>query len=128
MLDYACIQENRKVLDENLKRMRIDECPLKCNDNILIMDRLERGFIRIYEYSGGAVDILDDSYGVQDCRNAPLVAWMSVFILPERKEIYLDSVHCEDGYDPYMSIIKTRVLHFADFYGMRFCILNLEKR
>ncbi len=64
---------------------------------------------------------------MQDCKNAPLVAWMSVAILPERKEVWLEDADCNYGYDMYMSLIVKRVLHFAKFYHMKFCISDLRK-
>lgn len=127
MMDYNYIQKNKGVLNDNQWHARVDECSLKCNDNIFIEDRLEKGFIRIYDYTGGAVDFPNGLYDMQGCMNAPLVAWMSVAILPEKKEVWLEDTGCNYGYEMYMSLITKRVLHFAKFYHMKFCISDLKK-
>ena len=127
MLDYSYIQKNKEVLNDDQWHSRVAECPLECNDNILIEDRLEKGCIRIYDYTGGAIELPNSLHDMQDCKNAPLVAWMSVAILPKRKEVWLEDADCNYGYDMYMSLIVKRVLHFAKFYQMKFCISDLRK-
>lgn len=89
---------------------------------------MEKRFIEIYEYFGGAVDFPNGLYDMQNCMNAPLVAWMSIAILPERKEVWLEDIDCNDGYDMYMALMKTRIMHFVDFYDMKFCLLDLIKK
>lgn len=42
MLDYSYIQKNKEVLNDDQWHSRVAECPLECNDNILIEDRLEK--------------------------------------------------------------------------------------
>ncbi len=88
---------------------------------------MEKRFIEIYEYFGGAVDFPNGLYDMQNCMNAPLVAWMSVAILPKRNEVWFEDADCNYGYDMYLSLITKRVLNFAKFYQMKFCISNLRK-
>lgn len=47
-MDYTYIQKNKGVLNDDQWHERVNECSLKCNDNIFIEDRLEKGFIKIY--------------------------------------------------------------------------------
>ena len=128
MMYYTYIQKNKGVLNDDQWHERVNECSLKCNDNIFIEDRLEKGFIKIYDYTGGGVDLPNGLYDMKNCMNAPLVAWMSVAILPERKEVWLEDIGCHYGYDMYMTLIETRVMHFVDFYDMKFCLLDLIKK
>ena len=127
MTDYSYIQKNKQALNDDQWHARIGECPLGCNDSILVEDRLEKGIIRIYDYTGGAVDLPVGLYDMEGCRNVPLVAWMSVAVLPGKKEVWFENARCNYGYEMYMSIIVKRVLHFAEFYNMRFCISDLGK-
>ncbi len=127
MMDYCYIQENKGVLSDDQWSSRISKCPIVCDDSILIEDRLEKGFIRICDYTGGAIELPNGLHDMQDCKNAPLVAWMSVAILPKRKEVWFEDADCNYGYDMYMSLIVKRVLHFAKFYQMKFCISDLRK-
>lgn len=127
-MDYCYIQKNKGVLSDDQWSRRISKCPIVCDDNILIEDRLEKGFIRIYEYTDGAVELPNGLYDMQGCMNAPLVAWMSVAVLPERKEVWLEDIGYNDGYDMYIALIEARVMHFVDFYDMKFCLLDLVKK
>ena len=127
MMDYCYIQENKGVLSDDQWSSRISKCPIVCDDSILIEDRLEKGFIRICDYTGGAIELPNGLHDMQDCKNAPLVAWMSVAILPKRKEVWFEDADCNYGYDMYMSLIVKRVLHYAKFYQMKFCISDLRK-
>ena len=127
MMDYTYIQKNKGVLNDDQWHERIDDCHLECNDIILIEDRLEKGFIKIYDPIGGAVDFHNGLHDMQNCMNAPLVAWMSVTILPGKKEVWFEDADCNYGYDMYMSLIVKRVLHFAEFYQMKLCIFDLRK-
>lgn len=127
MLDYSYIQKNKQVLNDDQWHERINDCSLKCNDIILVEDRLEKGFIKIYDPIGGAVDFPNGLYDMSNCMNAPLVAWASVAILLGRKEVWFEDAGCNYGYDMYMSLITKRVLHFAKFYQMKFCISDLRK-
>lgn len=52
---------------------------------------------------------------------------VSCYIVYKKKEAWLEDAGCNYGYDMYMSLITKRVLHFAKFYQMKFCISDLGK-
>lgn len=124
MLD---LKENRIVLDDSLRSMRIKESPMKSDENLLVEDRLEKGFLRLYEYLGGLLYIFGDAVERNNSDNVSMVAEIEITVSPEKKQVKLDRIFSEYGYD-YENLMKRQLLHFASFYGFSFGLLDLNKR
>lgn len=118
--------KNSTLLDDSLRLMRIKEHPIQSKENLFIVDQLERGFLRIYEYTGGSIYILGDDIEMNYCNNVALVAELTVTIRPEKKEVRLNRIFNEFGYD-YVHLLTGQLIHFADFYGFSLALLDLSK-
>lgn len=119
-------KENDLLMDESLRMMRIREQPIHSGENLLVVDQLERGFLRIYEYTGGSIYISSEMDGMSQCSNAALVAEIRISIRDERKEVGIKRIFNEYGYD-YVHLLTCQLIHFADFYGYSAALLDLGK-
>lgn len=117
---------NNLLLDESLRLMRIREQPIHSDENLLVVDRLEKGFLQLYEYMGGSLYILSDTDGMIQSSNAALVAEIRISIRDERKEVGIDRIFNEYGYD-YVHLMTCQLIHFAEFYGYSAVLLDLGK-
>ncbi|MCM1259318.1 MAG: hypothetical protein NC307_15945 [Roseburia sp.] len=120
------IMENNLLMDDSLRLMRIKERPIHSDENLLVMDWLEKGFLRLYEYTGGSIYISGDAAGVNTDNNVAMVAELTVSLLPERKEVKLEKMFSEFGYG-FGELLKDQLRHFADFYGYSIVLLDLSK-
>lgn len=113
-------------MDDSLRLMRIKKQPIQSDENLLIMDRLEKGFLRLYEYTDGSIYISGDVPELNLSNNTAMVAELTVSLIPERKEVKLDRMFSEYGYD-FGDMLKGQLRHFADFYGYSIVLLDLRK-
>lgn len=120
------MKENNIVMDDSLRLMRIKKSPIKSDENLLIVDWLESGFLRLYEYTGGSIYILGDAPEISDCNNVAMVAELTVSLRPERKEVKIERIFSEFGYE-YEVLMKSLLKHFADFYNYSIVLLDLRK-
>ena len=118
--------ENNLLMDESLRLMRIREQPLHSSENLLVVDRLEKGVLQFYEYMGGSLYISSDTDGMSQCSNAALVAELKISIKDEKKEVGIERIFNEYGYD-YVHLLTCQVIHFAEFYGYSAALLDLGK-
>lgn len=110
-----------------LRAMRIDRQPIKVDESIIVYDRLEsEGVIRLYDYLGGSFYTPMNSGEMDKCTNVVLVAEISTTIQKDTKEIYVDRLFCEHGYD-FEHTLFQQVLNFADLFDFRVCVLNIQK-
>lgn len=121
------IKKNNILMDDSLRLMRIKESPIKSEENLLVKDHLEKGFLRLYEYMGGLLYILGDDVEMNGFTNVALVAELTVTIDYEKKSVKLGRVFNEFGYD-YTHLMIRQLIHFADFYGYSLSLLDLTKR
>ena len=84
-------EEQRNVLsDNNLRLMRIREQPIHSDESLLVVDQLERGFLRLYEYTGGSIYISEEDAEMIGGTNAVMVAELTVSLRPGKKEVKID--------------------------------------
>lgn len=119
-------RENNLLMDESLRLMRIREKPIHSGENLLVVDRLEKGVLQLYEYMGGSLYISSDTDGMDQSSNVALVAELKINIKGEKKEVGIDRIFNEYGYD-YVHLLTCQFIHFADFYGYSAALLDLSK-
>lgn len=129
MIDVNFEQEYRIPISESLKTMRIARCPLDCGDGIFVDDRLESNcFIKIYEYLGGTFYVPQNANEMKDYQdNVVLIAGIKVSIMEEDQVVQVDKIFCEFGHEDFIAKLMQQVMDFANFYGLKFSILDLQK-
>lgn len=115
------------LMDDSLRLIRIRGQPIHCDENLLVIDWLERGFLRLYEYMGGSIYISNDTSEMDGYSNVAMVAELIVSLRPERKEVKIERIFCEFGFE-YEDLLKSQLRHFADFYGYYIVLLDLTKK
>lgn len=113
-------------MDDSLRMMRIREQPIQGRENLIIEDQLEKGYLRLYEYTGGSLYIPVETAGMDGCNDIAMVGELAVLIIPERKEVKLEKIFSEYGYE-FGELLKDQLRHFADFYGYTIVLLDLRK-
>lgn len=130
MLNYDYTKEYSLPIDTSLKTMRIRLSPsieLE-NENMYVVDMLEEsGVFRIMEHIDNTLCMPTDAEQA-DTANAVFLAEIKVSVLPERKDLRVESIIHLYGYDDLDHILMQKVLFFADFYGYKVSILNLKKK
>lgn len=102
----------------NMQFMRIQEHPIQINDNLIVIDNLEGGRIRLYEQTGGPVNIQQLIYGSDSsCKNAVMVAEIIINDSWQGENVFIHKISCEYGYEQLITPMIDQVLHFAYFYG-----------
>lgn len=127
MFEFDHTKEYGLPFSDCLRKQRISRYPLQVDENIIVYDRLENeGTIRLYDYLGGVFYTPMDSYEMDHCKNAVLVAEIAISIREEEKEIHVDRLFCEYGYD-FEHVLFRQVLALANLFNFRVSILNLKK-
>lgn len=132
MLIYDYKKEYSLPIEPSLKAMRIRMSPpvqLE-NENMFIVDTLEEsGIFRIMEHVGGTLCMPTDADNIGGCTtNVVSIAEVRVSVLPETKEVKVDRIIFEYGYEELVHILMQRILFFANFYDCKVSILNLNKK
>lgn len=102
----------------NMQFMRIQEHPIQIKDSLIVIDNLEGGRIRLYEQTGGPVNIQQLICGNEErCKNAMLVAEIIINDSWQGENVFIHKISCEYGYEQLITPMIDQVLHFAYFYG-----------
>lgn len=132
MLNYDYKKEYSLPIEPSLRAMRIKMSPqveLE-NENMFIVDDLEStGVIKIMEHIGGTLYVPIEADQMESgTANTVFLAEIRVSTMSEMKEVKLESIIYEYGYDELTHELFKQVLFFADFYDCRVSILNLKKK
>lgn len=132
MLNYDYKKEYSLPIEPILRAMRIKMSPPAQleNENMFVVDDLESsGVIKIIEHISGTLCMPIEVDKMGGCTaNDVLLAEIRVSVLIESKEIKIDRIIFEYGYDELVHILIQRVLFFSDFYNCKVSILNLKKK
>lgn len=115
---------------DTMQYMRIQEHPLVVDGvvgNIIIIDNLEVGTLRLYEYIGGSLQIQQLIYGNCNDKNVILVAEAVINSHWKDEGVFIHKIFCEDGYEHLAEPIIYQILHFADFYEIYQSVGILER-
>jgi len=105
--------EKNFITSDELREMRLKEHRIRREENLLIDDRLESGYLGIYEYIGGCL-YLEPQF-LEDL----LIAGIEI-IKSDEKEVKLNSIFCKFGHEEMVPLMVKQIKHFADFYGYDF--------
>lgn len=102
-----------------MQQVRIAEHPIQINDSLIILDDLEAGTLRIYEYLGGPLNIqqLFSKFGGN--KNITLVAEGVINSLWRNDGIFIHKISYGNGYEFLAEPVLSQILHFAGFYNYR---------
>lgn len=127
MFKYEPEKEYGLPFGDCLREIRLSRYPLKVDENIMVYDRLEsEGVIRLYEYLGGGFCIPLNLHEMEFCKNVVLVAEMSIVVRNETKEIQIERLFCEYGYEFEHELFK-QVMVLANLFDFRVSVLKLDK-
>lgn len=93
---------------------RIAEHPLQINRNMVVLDNLEKGALRIFEPDGPVY--VKHLSGVDYITGAKLVGEIRMTFLLEEKGVLINHVSCEKGYEELARPMIDQVKHFVEFY------------
>lgn len=96
---------------------RLKKHPLAIEGNFIGIDNLEAGEIKIYEYTGGFLNILPLIYRqAQACPNAVPVAEAIINEQWKDNAVFIHRISCEYGYEDLVQPMVYQILHFAKVY------------
>lgn len=121
------MQNNYNTLtDKSMKKLRLSEHKIAISGNFFVEDELKtKGALKLYEYLGGPILM---HLKPSEMNNAVLVASITITTRRHRMESRLEKIFHEYGYDSLVGPMLDQVLHFADFYGYSFILLDLTKK
>ena len=124
------ISGTKGIILDAMQLNRIFKHPLQINENFIINDNLESGTIRIYEPTGGSLNIQQLYTGYGNVKGAVLVAESiinDIFNGEEEKGIFVHKIICEYGYEFLIQPIIEQILYFAGFYESHSLVRILDR-
>lgn len=102
---------------DTMQCIRIQEHPLQIEEPLIIIDNLESGTIRLYEYIGEkSLHIQQLIYDNCNNKNVVLVAEAVINSHWKEEGVFIHKISCEDGYEYLIKPIISQILHFSIFY------------
>lgn len=106
------------ILVCNDQVQRIIEHPVETNENLIVVDNLEAGKIRLFEYISGPLNIQQLLWN-NNYKNAVLIAQTIINEDWKEKGIFIHKVFTEYGHEYLISPMLNQILHFSEFYCIR---------
>lgn len=104
------------LLMDSMQLMRIEEHPIEIDENLIVIDNLEAGTLRFYEYTNGSLNIQQLFLDNRKIKGAVLVAEIIINSLWRDEGIFIHKISCEYGYGKLVNPMIDQILHFAVFY------------
>ncbi len=101
---------------EPMQLLRLQEHSIKMDGNLIVIDNLEEGGLKIYEYAGGILDIQQLIMDDDNCRNVTLIAQISIHDIDQNGDISIEKIFCCYGYEELAVLMIYQVVNFAKFY------------
>jgi len=124
------IDGTKGVLLDSMQLERITQHPIQIKESFVVNDNLEAGTIRIYETTGGSLNIQQLYTGYGNVKGAVLVAESIINDIingEEEKGIFVHKIICEYGYEFLIQPIIEQILHFAGFYESHSLVRILDR-
>ncbi len=95
---------------------RISKNPIKIGGNMIVLDRLENGFLKIYKPNTDGPTYVQHSSNGDYVYGATPIAEITISILLEEKAVLIQEICCEKGYEKLAKAMIDQVDHFVEFY------------
>ena len=99
-----------------MQLLRLQKYPLKTDDNLIAVDNLEEGKLKIYEYTGGFLNMTQLFADEINCSNLTLVAEITINDAEQQGDIVIEKIYCCYGYENLAAHMIHQVVNFVKFY------------
>lgn len=100
-----------------MQLMRIAKHPIRIQDDLIVVNDLEHGNLKLYECDGGPMDIHLLFSDVDEWKNAALVAKITIDISEQNDYVVIRSIFCEKGFEHLAAAMIDQVISYAKFYA-----------
>jgi len=115
------------TLIDSMQLLRLSEYPIHIEENLIVVDNLEEGTLKLYEYTGGILNIHQLFTDDDNCMNATLVAEISITYEDQNGNINIEKIFCCYGYEKLAVSLIYQVVNFARFYECCKSVVISEK-
>ena len=106
-----------KASDVNcMQLMRITKYPINIQDDLIVANELEYGILKLYECTGGPLDMHLLFADIEEWKNAALVAKIKINESEQKDYIVITDVFCERGYEHLAAPMIDQAVSYAKFY------------
>jgi hypothetical protein len=122
--------KTKEAMTDSMQTMRIVKHPFRADGNLIVVDDLEYGNLKIYEQTGEiALQIQQLFSEIDFWPGAALIAKMAISCPNRKDRINIDYIFCEYGHEELASAIIYQVIAFAEFYdGIRAVTISESER
>ena len=99
-----------------MQSMRLVKYPLKIDGSLIIVDDLEEGALKLYEYEGGILNIQQLFADENNCKGVTPVAQITIYDSEEKGMVCIEKVTCCHGYEHLAYAMIYQVVKFGMFY------------
>ena len=99
-----------------MQLLRLQKYPIKIDDNLIAIDNLEEGSLKIYEYTGGFLNITRLFADEINCSNLTLVAEITIYDAEQQGDIGIEKIYCCYGYENLAIHMIHQAVNFVKFY------------
>lgn len=99
-----------------MQLLRFKKYPIEIDDNLIVIDNLEEGTLKFYEYTSGILNVQKLFVDDNNCKNADLIAQISINDLEQNGNIYIEKIFCGYGYEKLAVSMIYQVVNFVKFY------------
>lgn len=104
------------LLMDSMQLMRIEEHPIEIDENLIVIDNLEAGTLRLYEHTNGSLNVQQLFIGYGNIKGAVLVGEIIINALWKEEGVFIHKIFCEYGYEKLVNPMINQILYFTNFY------------
>lgn len=109
--------KTREAMTDSMQAVRIAKKPLLADGNLIVLDDLEHGNLKIYEQTGEiALQVQQLFTGINFWPGAALIAKTVISQMERKDRINIDNIFCEYGHEELAAPMIYQVVSFAEFY------------
>lgn len=99
-----------------MQLLRFEKYPIRINDNLIVIDNLEEGTLKFYEYTSGILNVQKLFVNDNNNKNAMLIAQISINDEEQNGNICIEKIFCCYGYEALAVPMIYQVVNFVKFY------------